>query len=32
MAMAKAVANEIGHKDCKRLTFETESGTVVSRR
>ena len=23
MAMAKAVANEIGHKDCKRLTFET---------
>ena len=29
MAMAKAVANEIGHKDCKRLTFETESGTVV---
>lgn len=29
MAMAKAVANEISHKDCKRLTFETESGTVV---
>ena len=29
MAMAKAVANEIGHSDCKRLTFETESGTVV---
>ena len=29
MAMAKAVANEIGHNDCKRLTFETESGTVV---
>ena len=29
MAMAKAVANEIGHKDCRRLTFETESGTVV---
>lgn len=29
MAMAKAVANEIGHRDCKRLTFETESGTVV---
>ena len=29
MAMAKAVANEISHKDCRRLTFETESGTVV---
>lgn len=29
MAMAKAVANEIGHKQCRRLTFETESGTVV---
>ncbi|MDR0213342.1 MAG: roadblock/LC7 domain-containing protein [Comamonas sp.] len=29
MAMAKAVANEIGHQDCRRLTFETESGTVV---
>ncbi|QXZ08987.1 roadblock/LC7 domain-containing protein [Comamonas sp. Y33R10-2] len=29
MAMAKAVANEIGQKDCRRLTFETESGTVV---
>ena len=29
MAMAKAVANEISHKVCKRLTFETESGTVV---
>ena len=29
MAMAKAVASEIGHKACKRLTFETELGTVV---
>ena len=29
MAMVKAVANEISHKDCRRLTFETESGTVV---
>ncbi len=29
MAMAKAVATEIGHKACKRLTFETELGTVV---
>ncbi|CAM4216256.1 Roadblock/LAMTOR2 domain-containing protein [Comamonas aquatilis] len=29
MAMARAVANEIGHQDCRRLTFETESGTVV---
>mgnify|MGYP000227420725 CR=1 FL=1 len=29
MAMAKAVATEIGHKSCKRLTFETELGTVV---
>jgi len=29
MAMAKAVANEIGHSNCRRLTFETGSGTVV---
>lgn len=31
MAMAKAVAAEIGHKSCHRLTFETELGTVFSR-
>ncbi|MDR0203040.1 MAG: roadblock/LC7 domain-containing protein [Delftia acidovorans] len=29
MAMAKAVAAEIGHKSCRRLTFETELGTVL---
>ncbi|CAB5698339.1 Uncharacterised protein [Delftia tsuruhatensis] len=29
MAMAKAVATEIGHKSCRRLTFETELGTVL---
>ena len=29
MAMAKAVAAEIGHKSCHRLNFETELGTVL---
>src|SRR2546427_8292531 len=29
MAMARAVATEIGHKSCRRLTFETELGTVL---
>lgn len=29
MAMARAVANEIGHQSCRRLTFETEMGTVL---
>ncbi len=29
MAMARAVATEIGHQSCRRLTFETESGTVL---
>lgn len=29
MAMARAVAHEIGHQSCRRLTFETEMGTVL---
>ncbi|WP_027015730.1 roadblock/LC7 domain-containing protein [Comamonas composti] len=29
IAMAMAVATEIGHRSCRRLTFETELGTVV---
>lgn len=29
MAMARAVASEIGHQSCRRLTFETGLGTVL---
>lgn len=29
MAMARAVAAEIGHQSCRRLTFETGTGTVL---
>lgn len=29
MAMARAVAAEIGHQSCRRLTFETGAGTVL---
>ncbi|QNN57215.1 roadblock/LC7 domain-containing protein [Diaphorobacter ruginosibacter] len=29
MAMARAVASEIGHADTRRLTFETNDGTAI---
>lgn len=29
MAMAHAVASEIGHKGSRRLTFETDDGTAI---
>lgn len=29
MAMARAVASEIGHNNTRRLTFETDDGTAI---